>query len=156
MADEGGWSLIESDPGIFSSMLWDLGASTLRCPRETQLRASTGVKGVEVEELTALDPALLAELDPFAFIFLFKWRTAAACVLPPQIPSSRRMSAQHTGTGWTAEGALSNALLRAAGESSALLRQAFLSTLQTITNACATLAILNARALLAASSICRR
>ncbi|GAA98911.1 uncharacterized protein L969DRAFT_538714 [Mixia osmundae IAM 14324] len=51
-----GWSLTESDPSVFSAILWEL-----------------GVKGVEVEELYGLDAALLEDLQPQAFIFLFKY-----------------------------------------------------------------------------------
>ncbi|GAA5992938.1 hypothetical protein JCM5350_007811 [Sporobolomyces pararoseus] len=57
MSDQAGWSLTESDPGIFTGILHDL-----------------GVKGLEVEELWGLDPDLLKQLEPVhALVFLFKW-----------------------------------------------------------------------------------
>ncbi|GAA5897676.1 ubiquitin carboxyl-terminal hydrolase [Sporobolomyces salmoneus] len=57
MSDSAGWSLTESDPGIFTGLLHDL-----------------GVKGLEVEELWGLDAELLKQLEPVhALVFLFKW-----------------------------------------------------------------------------------
>ncbi|GAA5972235.1 hypothetical protein JCM21900_005399, partial [Sporobolomyces salmonicolor] len=99
MADSAGWSLTESDPGVFTGLLHDL-----------------GVKGIEVEELWGLDPDLLQDLQTYdltstrnspvhALIFLFKWIGHAdpetmdgkpeepegphyfACVSSPLIPS---------------------------------------------------------------------
>lgn len=55
MADSEGWSLTESDPGVFTGLLKEL-----------------GVTGLEVEELWGLD--MLPELSPVhALVFLFKW-----------------------------------------------------------------------------------
>jgi len=52
-----GWSLTESDPAIFTSLLQEL-----------------GVRGLEVSELYSLDAALLASLQPiYALLFLFKY-----------------------------------------------------------------------------------
>ncbi|KAK4704083.1 hypothetical protein P7C70_g2128, partial [Phenoliferia sp. Uapishka_3] len=52
-----GWSLTESDPGVFTGLLAEL-----------------GVKGLEVSELWGLDAELLNDLKPVhALIFLFKW-----------------------------------------------------------------------------------
>jgi ubiquitin carboxyl-terminal hydrolase L5 len=58
MASEAAWSLTESDPAIFTSLLQDL-----------------GVAGAEVTELYSLDDSgLLEAIKPiYAFIFLFKW-----------------------------------------------------------------------------------
>ncbi|GAA6064723.1 hypothetical protein JCM10212_005846 [Sporobolomyces blumeae] len=57
MSDSGGWSLTESDPGVFTGLLHDL-----------------GVTGLEVEELWGLDQDLLKQLEPVhALVFLFKW-----------------------------------------------------------------------------------
>ncbi|PHH68432.1 hypothetical protein CDD82_565 [Ophiocordyceps australis] len=59
MAMSGGWNTIESDAGVFTSLV-----------------ESLGVKHVQFEELLTLDPSELATLQPiYGVIFLFKYPT---------------------------------------------------------------------------------
>ncbi|KJH46830.1 ubiquitin carboxyl-terminal hydrolase, family 1 [Dictyocaulus viviparus] len=58
MSEEGVWTLIESDPGVFTEML-----------------RGFGVEGVQVEELHSMSEEETSPYSPiYGLIFLFKWR----------------------------------------------------------------------------------
>jgi ubiquitin carboxyl-terminal hydrolase L5 len=78
-SDSNSWSLLESDPGLFSELLNDL-----------------GVKNVDVEEVWSLDDLILkSEENTCGIIFLFKWQGGRHSSMNP-ISSSSLSSTNNT------------------------------------------------------------
>jgi len=108
------WCTIESDPGVFSELITAFGA-----------------KGVQVEELWALDDDVFAPLRPiYGLFFLFKWEAGKG-------GGAGGAAAGGAGSGGAASA--SAAAAAAAGEDA---DHVFFCQ-QTITNACGTIALLH-------------
>ena len=79
-SDPNSWSLLESDPGLFSELLTDL-----------------GVKNVDVEEVWCLDDLILkSEEHTCGIIFLFKWQGGRRSSFNPISSSSSSLSSTNS------------------------------------------------------------
>ncbi|VDO90276.1 unnamed protein product [Heligmosomoides polygyrus] len=94
MSDEGVWTLIESDPGVFTEML-----------------RGFGVEGVQVEELHSVADEETSAYNPiYGLIFLFKWRPGEDPIGEP-VDTSNVFFAQQVITNACATQAIINLLM---------------------------------------------
>ncbi|GAB7356777.1 hypothetical protein MBLNU459_g7672t1 [Dothideomycetes sp. NU459] len=87
----GGWNTIESDAGVFTFLLENL-----------------GVTNVQFEELISLEPSLLASLSPLGVIFLFKYRNEGRQASEP-LDGKFDADAANSGKVWFAAQTIQNA-----------------------------------------------
>jgi len=91
------WCTIESDPGVFNEMLWNIGA-----------------KNVAVQEIYSLDHIAQSEETSFGLIFLFKWvQEADSRPIAPEHETEGLIFAKQIATNACATQALLSVLLNA-------------------------------------------